>query len=340
MKNFIFLILILIFAENSFGQKTFDVQDFSEDYYGKVHLEQPTEVFSPGWIAIYQRKTGKELIKVTSEELVGDFEDGKIKVNVKQLPYGEQSAIIYEDFNFDGIKDFAIMDGQNSCYHGPSFQIYLATTDKSKFLFSKDFTRLSQDYCGMFNVDPKEKKIYTMTKSGCCWHEYSDFVVQNNKPVAVKVVEETYQSPFVLLNTTTWKGKEKIKSSSRMLPNAEDLNILMTFKLDNKKEVYLLKDGDKLTYTLIDEKGNIELSLPYDAKNQSTEFVLDSKDNPRLLSFVNGSFEYQIYEKSADEIGVKVKGKNLDKIFVGNHATQKGSLKSLLSQNLINLSFK
>ena len=76
-------------------------------------------------MAIYQKKTNRQLIKINSDELVGDTEDGKIKANVHELPYGEQSAIIYEDFNFDDIKDFAIMDGQNSCYHGPSFQIYL-----------------------------------------------------------------------------------------------------------------------------------------------------------------------------------------------------------------------
>src|SRR5688572_15488927 len=133
MKNLVCLLMILATTSVVAGQKTFEVQDFSEDYYGKVFLENPTEVFSKGWAAIYQKKTNKQLIKVDSEELVGDTEEEKIKVNIKELPYGEQSVIIYEDFNFDSIKDFAIMDGQNSCYHGPSFQIYLGGKVKGKF---------------------------------------------------------------------------------------------------------------------------------------------------------------------------------------------------------------
>lgn len=50
---------------------------------------------------------------------------------------------MYEDFNFDGNKDFAIMDGQNSCYHGPSYRIYLAA-DKG-FSFNEAFTRLARN---------------------------------------------------------------------------------------------------------------------------------------------------------------------------------------------------
>lgn len=64
--------------------------------------------------------------------------------------------MIYEDFNFDGKNDFAIMDGRFSCYGGPSFQVYLATANG--FRHSPEFTRLAQEYCGMFEVNPKDKK--------------------------------------------------------------------------------------------------------------------------------------------------------------------------------------
>jgi hypothetical protein len=33
-----------------------------------------------------------------------------------------KSLIMYEDFNFDGKKDLAICDGQNSSYHLPSLR--------------------------------------------------------------------------------------------------------------------------------------------------------------------------------------------------------------------------
>jgi hypothetical protein len=51
---------------------------------------------------------------------------------------------------------------------------------------------LTKDYCGFFEVNEQEKKISTMTKSGCCWHQYSDFIVKNNNPKKVRVVTEEY----------------------------------------------------------------------------------------------------------------------------------------------------
>src|SRR5215204_1300965 len=214
MKNFVCLFLILAAAAIVCGQKTFEVQDFSKDYYGKVYIEKPSEVFSGGWVAIYEKKTNRQLIKLVSDALAGETEDGKIKANVRELPYGEQSVIIYDDFNFDGIKDFALMDGQNSCYGGPSFQIYLAGKVKGAFTLNKSFTRLAQDYCGMFQTDAKEKKIQTMSKSGCCWHQFSEFIVAGNAPKAVKIVEEEMGFPFNSVSTEIWDGKKMVKTVS------------------------------------------------------------------------------------------------------------------------------
>ncbi|GAO96405.1 hypothetical protein PSA5_26825 [Pseudomonas syringae pv. actinidiae] len=49
------------------------------------------------------------MIRVQSDELVlgTDPKTGEVKTNVHELPYGEQSVLIYQDFNFDGIKDLA-----------------------------------------------------------------------------------------------------------------------------------------------------------------------------------------------------------------------------------------
>ncbi len=78
MKKLSCILLILLSASFVFGQITFDVQNFSEDYYGKVYLENPEEVFTKGWVAIYQKKTNKQLVKVNAEELIGDTEEGKM----------------------------------------------------------------------------------------------------------------------------------------------------------------------------------------------------------------------------------------------------------------------
>ena len=342
MKTFGFLILILIVAGTVFGQKTFDVHDFSEDYYGKVYLEQPAEVFSKGWVAIYQKKTDKQLIKVNAEELVGDTEDGKIKTNVKQLPYGEQSAIIYEDFNFDGVKDFAIMDGQNSCYHGPSFQIYLGGKVKGKFVSSPAFTRLAQEYCGMFQVDAAARKISTMTKSGCCWHEYSEFIIVNNRPKAVKIIEDDAMNfPFITLSTQTWNGKQLVKTSKRIIDfDDEQIKKIYSFKADKGGEIVLFSKETMLYYAFINKSGNVDLAFPNVIGQDDPNFTIDSKDNPTQLSFKNKNAVYKIYATGNEKVGVQVNVNSKLSDITGDAKSVSGNLRQIAEANFENVKFK
>jgi hypothetical protein len=343
MKNFVCLFLILAAAVgNAFAQKTFDVQDFSKDYYGKVYLENPAEVFSKGWVAIYDKRNNRQLIKVESERMVSGAEEGIIKANVKELPYGEQSVIIYEDFNFDGVKDFAVMDGQNSCYGGPSFQIYLAGKIRGRFTLNKAFTRLAQDYCGMFEVDAKAKKISTMTKSGCCWHEFSEFIVAGNTPKVVKIVEDEADGyPFSSISTQTWKGNRKAVTLSRVVNlEDEDTKILLSFKTGNNGEVILFSYGNELNYAFANKAGNIDFAFPKDSKQDNPTFSVNSKENPTELSFTNKGVAYKVYELANDKIGVEVNAKGKLSDISGEAASRKGSLRNLVGENLTNVTFK
>lgn len=148
--------------------------------------------------------------------------EGKIETNILELPYGKQSIIIFEDFNFDGIKDLAIMNGQYSCYHGPSFVVYLEID--SKLEFSSEFTQLAQEYCGIFQVDYETKTIHTMTKSGCCWHQFSEFKIKNNKPIPIKIIERG-----VAMNGLTEDYVEKNRIGNELV---------------EKKYRYLVEDSD------------------------------------------------------------------------------------------------
>jgi len=342
MKNFVCVLVILTAAVIAYGQKTFEVQNFSPDYYGKVYLETPSEVFSKGWVAIYEKKTNKQLIKVESEELVSETEDGKVKANVKELPYGEQSAIIYDDFNFDGIKDFAVMDGQNSCYHGPSFQIYLGGKIKSRFVQNKSFTRLAQEYCGMFEVDKEAKKISTMTKSGCCWHQFSEFIVVGNTPKAVKIVEDDAMNfPFSSVTTEIWNGKRMVKTSDRKADFENDeLKILFFFKTRTNDQVVLFSYGGELHYAFINKKENVEFAFPKDSTEENPSFAIDSKENPTVLSFTNKGVNYKVYETADGKIGVEVKTNGKLSDISGDVNAQKGNLRNIVQANLTNITFK
>ena len=295
------LIAMLVAVHTGHAQRTFTVDDFSDRYNAKVFISNIKEVFSPGWIAIFDKRTKRQLIKVASDELSFDLENGKIVSNIKELPYGKQSLIIFEDYNFDGVNDLALMDGQKSCYHGPSYRVYLGR--RSGFTFSPVFTRLAQEYCGMFSVDEETKKISTMTKSGCCWHQFSEFVVENNRPVAVRIVDEAMSQTGL-----AWDYTEKVRVSGRMqekkysLFNIDELkdSVFFAFEFSNKKKMRLVSQDGVLHYVFTDKDDKVELI-------HSDAFVFRRSED--ALEFTNGK---TIYKVKPAGISVAGPGTNLD----------------------------
>lgn len=323
MKTFtIFLIFICTVA--AAAQKTYTVDDFSDRYFGKVYISEPDEVFSPGWIAIFDKRTKRQLIKVDSDQISHNLHDGKLVSNIKVLPYGEQSVILYEDYNFDGKKDLALMDGQHSCYHGPSFQIYLATN--GGFRRSPEFTRLAQEYCGMFDVHHEEKKISTMTKSGCCSHQFSEFIVKGNRPVAVKIVEEDMWAGDFLLSVTEKNlvgGKFKANEYFVFMPEEEAADVIFSFSFDNKKTLRLVDFRGTLHYVFTDKDDKVELRY-------ADKFTYDKEKN--ILTFKNGRTTYEV---SAAAINVISPTVNSD--MKAEQQTVTGSLSKLASLTLDNV---
>lgn len=330
-------ILLTNLACFTFAQKVFTVDNFSKSYYGKVQIDDTSEVFSKGWVAIYDRKANKELIKVVSEELALTIHGGKAIANIRSLPYGEQSLIMYDDFNFDGKKDFAISDGQNSCYHGPSFKIYLARDNG--FLYNKEFTRLAQEYCGMFNTDSGSKKIFTMTKSGCCWHEFSEFIVINNKPKAIKIVTEEQDIPFTVYTEETWNGRSMIKRSvKRIDTEQEGIEVILSFKIPkNDKQIILYNINDRmLYYALLQKDSTIEFSYPIEAAYQRPDFKFISTANNFTVTFKNKNAVYNVYEH-LHEIGITINANGKTYNWTGDLKTKKGSLHRLQKLKLDNV---
>ena len=320
---------MVLYAPAAFAQATYTVDDFSPDYRATIYVVQPEEVFSPGWISIEDKKTKKELFKVESGELAIDAENGKVTSNIKELPYGRQSVIQYEDFNFDGIKDLAIEDGQESCYHGPSFTVYLGS--KTGFKSSKEFTGLAHNYCGMFYINAKEKTISTTTKSGCCWHQFSLFKIKDGLPYAVEIREEKFELGYVTENTQKWNGHKMVTTQTRVIDKKEVENLLDFVLKENGKEVVLFtaKEDNNLNYALINTKGNVELAFPQDSKSNDPFFKLVQSSDGVTLSFENGA-NYVIKEAASGQmtLDVTVHGKTTH--YTQGDAKKTGTLKALL----------
>jgi hypothetical protein len=323
MKQVTFILFFLL-SQFAFCQTTFVVDNFSKDYFGKLFIADTTEVFSKGWVAIFDKKTKRQIIKISSDELTYTLHKGKVLANVKELHYGEQSSILYEDYNFDGKKDFAIMDGQKSCYHGPSFQIFLAT--ENGFKQSPEFTKLAQNYCGMFDIDYKIKTIRTMTKSGCCWHEYSEFKVKDNKPYPIRIVEEGLSASRI-----TWDYEEQelvngkmVKSKYQMLAlEVNKDNLLLSFEFGNKKKMQIFHTETILYYVFTDSNDKIELLYNDIFKYSKTE---------NSLTFSNSNTQYVIYD---DKIVLKTPNKTYE--MKSANSTKIGTLTKLKNLKINNI---
>ncbi|WP_445709899.1 XAC2610-related protein [Flavobacterium sp.] len=328
MNKYLISILILV-SISIFGQTKYEIKDFSEKYIGILTIDKgfEDEVFKKGEISIFKKDNKESIIKINSEEFTFDLDtNGNIQTNVLELPYGEQSIIIYQDFNFDGLKDLAIMDGQYSCYHGPSFQIYLESETGLKH--SAEFTRLAQEYCGMFQIDYKTKTINTMTKSGCCWHQFSTFEVKGNKPIAMRIVENGINS-----NGITEDYVEKNRVGNKMVEEkhsylTHDVDIIevysLTFKNEKQMVVYrALSFEDYLFYIFIDKNSKIELMY-------TDEFVYNKKE--QTLTFTNKDITYQI-NKNGIIVNTPKKKINMKAVSVGENTTL-SSLSNLTLKNL------
>jgi hypothetical protein len=320
---------------------TLDVGKFSERYYAKVTVdrERLREVFRPGVIQVYDRKRpGKPIITIKSEELTFDIDDGKIRANVHELPYGEQSLLIYEDFNFDGEKDLALMDGQYSCYHGPSFQVYLAD-GKGRFTHNSEFTRLAQEYCGFFDIDTEAKTLIVGTKSGYDWHLSERYKV-NGKHLRL-VYSFTYDGSIGqnYSRETIIEG-EKITVRYGL----KDTPIVFQFGLKSAphKEVVLFLGYNDADYALLnrknEEKEGVKVEYSYElvAKGimlpgkyrDDYTLTLDAENNRLCFGF--GDTTYTVVDQP-EQLGVQVKQGQRITFLAGDPDTRIGDLMKVRS---------
>jgi hypothetical protein len=74
------------------------------------------------------------------------------------------------DYNFDGIEDLVISNGNYAPYGGMSSAVFLFSKARGKFVKDEKLTQLASENMTV-TVNKKLKYIETFTKSGCCWHQ-------------------------------------------------------------------------------------------------------------------------------------------------------------------------
>ena len=201
------LLTVLLFCTCAAAQVKFEVKSASKLYDVRIEVERCEDKICEGKVTytLFKKNsaTAFQVFKLDDTSfMLGD--NDQPSANITRL-YDEQSAVSFSDYNFDGIEDLALCDGQNGGYGMPSYQIYLFSPRAHKFVLSQAFTELSQEgRLGMFERDVKRKRLRTLSKSGCCLHTTEEFVVVNNQPKKIlEIVEDATISDEKRVRITT-----------------------------------------------------------------------------------------------------------------------------------------
>ncbi|MEJ2795622.1 FG-GAP repeat protein [Iodobacter sp. LRB] len=199
---------------------SFLIPDVANEYTIKVIAECNSEQCEgPAEIHITKKNGGLVQTLKTPDLAVYLNANKKLPANHTVL-YSDQSAVVADDFNFDGTTDIAIRNGNNSAYGGPSYDVYVYNISKRKFVLSDELTELATSKLGMFSVDKARKRLITFEKSGCCWHQTTHYAVSPGRGLYVvySLVEAaTSDGKNVEVTTSSLVGK-KMKSSTKLYP--------------------------------------------------------------------------------------------------------------------------
>lgn len=180
MRCLLLLAALLGTAPASPGPRTFTVVHGSARYSATLTVASCADGHceGAGTIKLYTKQAKQFVQTFTSPDLSFylDAPGRQPTVNTVEL-YGEQSPLIFGDFNFDGTEDLAIRNGNHSSYDGPSYDVYVYASRARRFIRSAELTALASDNLGMFQVDKARRRLITFQKDGCCWHLTTEYAV-------------------------------------------------------------------------------------------------------------------------------------------------------------------
>lgn len=186
--SIIIVIAAVLFQNNSYGQKTFLIENASLRYSAKLTVERCKDGLcgGSGTIEIYEKNNLKSSQVFRSEDLYFPIDEAKLANKVILLDTDE-TPLIFDDFNFDGIQDLAIPNGSGG-YNMGSYDVYVYSTAKKQFIKNQDLTDIASNQ-GLFQIDHKRKRLIAYSKSGCCWHQTTEYAIVPKKGV-VKVYDK------------------------------------------------------------------------------------------------------------------------------------------------------
>eukprot|EP01012_Entosiphon_sulcatum_P010178 TRINITY_DN15890_c0_g1_i1.p1 TRINITY_DN15890_c0_g1~~TRINITY_DN15890_c0_g1_i1.p1 ORF type:complete len:228 (+),score=34.89 TRINITY_DN15890_c0_g1_i1:165-848(+) len=204
MKNLIIFCSILLITNAAKAQFKFLANNSSDQYKAKIIVDKCENGTCDGkaTIILYDKVTDREIDTFHSD----DLEFGLTETQNAKLGWLElgkyQTPLIFGDFNFDGIEDIAVRNGNKGAYSSPSYNVYLAAPE-NKFTLNNELTKLASENLGMFDVDKKAKQLSIHQKDGCCFDKTINYKYGNKNALYEdsSVIEDSSIADYVTVIT-------------------------------------------------------------------------------------------------------------------------------------------
>jgi len=193
-----FFYLLNIFGALCWAQNHFELNEISENYHVNIDIAtcNEKECFGKSSFILMDKKASEKFPVFTSENFTFAIE--RDSLNFKKTEFdNEPPSLIFEDFNFDGFEDIALI---NRSSENATYDIYLFDSIQKQFSMNKGMTTLVKENSAMFTVDSERKRVVIHLKSGCCLHITKEYnVIPEREPVKVYEFEEDTRNPETVI---------------------------------------------------------------------------------------------------------------------------------------------
>ena len=208
------LLICPVFALGVIAQNTFEFKNSSKIYNVRLMIENCGENVCSGEakFSIFRKGKQKAFQILTTKT---EFMAQGAKHPDPNILYNYQHLVFFEDYNFDGVKDLAIRDGNHNFDQGPSYQIYLYSPKSKRFVHNQALTNLNQNkYIGAMEVDQKNQVLRAFSRSYGRWESTEVFKVVRGtrlKKIYQRTEDTTDQKRVEITTKRLIKGRWQTK---------------------------------------------------------------------------------------------------------------------------------
>lgn len=192
--NYKFLYLLSLLGPFCLAQNHFKLNEISKKYHVTIDMAtcNEKECFGKSSITLMDKNTSEKFPTLISDNF--NFTVETDSLNLRKTKFDEESrSLIFDDFNFDGFEDVALINGFSG---NSTYNIYIFDSIQKQFLMNEGMTTLVRENSSMFTVDSERKRLVMHLKSGCCLHITKEYnVIPEREPVKVYEFEEDTRDP-------------------------------------------------------------------------------------------------------------------------------------------------